>query len=101
MKVTLALITSILSIATAIPTALERRAQPKGCDVSGYQPNINWSQVKANGASFVFIKVSSPLTHPIPKATQLTSLPHHRQPKAHPTKTRSSLPNTQERPMLV
>ena len=57
MKVTLAIITSFLSIATTTPTSLEQRAQPKGLDVSGYQPNINWAQVKANGASFVFIKV--------------------------------------------
>lgn len=66
MKVTLALTTSILSVVTATPAALERRAQPKGLDVSGYQPNINWNTVKANGASFVFIKVLSPFSLPNP-----------------------------------
>ena len=60
MKATLALTASLLSIVTAIPATLENRAQPKGCDVSGYQPNINWATVKANGASFVFIKVPTP-----------------------------------------
>ena len=57
MKLTLAITTFFLSIAAAIPTTLEQRAQPKGLDVSGYQPNINWPKVKADGASFVFIKV--------------------------------------------
>ncbi|KAG0345838.1 hypothetical protein BG004_002967 [Podila humilis] len=30
----------------------------KGIDVSGYQPNVNWNQVKANGISFVYIKAT-------------------------------------------
>ncbi|KAF9560560.1 hypothetical protein EC968_006108 [Mortierella alpina] len=33
-------------------------AQPKGIDVSGYQPNINWATVKANGIEFAFIKAT-------------------------------------------
>jgi GH25 family lysozyme M1 (1,4-beta-N-acetylmuramidase) len=33
-------------------------AQPKGIDVSGYQPNINWATVKANGVEFAFIKAT-------------------------------------------
>jgi len=103
MKVTLALTTSILSIATALPSTLEQRAQPKGCDVSGYQPNINWAQVKANGASFVFIKVRPPFPFPLlPKPHTFTNTsPHGRQPKAHPTKTHSSPHNTRARQTSV
>ena len=33
-------------------------AQPKGIDVSGYQPNINWTAVVAHGVSFVYIKAT-------------------------------------------
>jgi hypothetical protein len=38
--------------------ALEARAQPQGIDVSGFQPNVNWATVKANGISFAFIKAT-------------------------------------------
>ncbi len=31
---------------------------PRGLDVSGYQPNINWSSVKANGAKFAYMKAT-------------------------------------------
>ncbi|KAG6857073.1 hypothetical protein H0H87_010038 [Tephrocybe sp. NHM501043] len=37
---------------------LEKRANPKGIDVSGHQPNINWASVKANGVSFAYIKAT-------------------------------------------
>ena len=37
---------------------LEKRAQPKGIDVSNYQPSINWATVKANGISFAYIKAT-------------------------------------------
>ena len=60
MKSIIALTTALITVVVSKPTALKERAQPQGCDVSGYQPNINWATVKANGASFVFIKV-----HPI------------------------------------
>ncbi|KAF9287124.1 hypothetical protein BGZ68_002227 [Mortierella alpina] len=30
----------------------------KGIDVSGYQPNVNWAQVKANGVQFAYIKAT-------------------------------------------
>ncbi|KAG9324923.1 hypothetical protein KVV02_008485 [Mortierella alpina] len=33
-------------------------AQPKGIDVSGHQPNINWASVRANGIEFVYIKAT-------------------------------------------
>ncbi|RDB29714.1 N,O-diacetylmuramidase [Hypsizygus marmoreus] len=37
---------------------IDRRAAPEGIDVSGWQPNINWAQVKANGIQFAFIKAT-------------------------------------------
>ena len=36
----------------------EIKAQPKGIDVSNYQPNIDWKAVVANGISFVYIKAT-------------------------------------------
>lgn len=30
----------------------------KGIDVSGYQPNVNWQQVRANGVAFVYVKTT-------------------------------------------
>jgi hypothetical protein len=46
-----------LSIVNAMPSHLEERAQPKGFDISSYQPTINWAKVKSDGATFVMIKV--------------------------------------------
>ena len=40
------------------PKDLQKRDKPKGIDVSGHQPNINWDTVKANGNSFVYIKAT-------------------------------------------
>jgi GH25 family lysozyme M1 (1,4-beta-N-acetylmuramidase) len=37
---------------------LEKRAQPKGIDVSSYQPNVNWGNVKAQGYTFAYIKAT-------------------------------------------
>ncbi|KAF9448789.1 glycoside hydrolase family 25 protein, partial [Macrolepiota fuliginosa MF-IS2] len=37
---------------------LAKRSQPKGIDVSSYQPNVNWSKVKSSGVSFAFIKAT-------------------------------------------
>ncbi|KAF8348565.1 glycoside hydrolase family 25 protein [Amanita rubescens] len=52
-----------LCIANASPVeienqALDKRATPYGIDVSSYQGNVNWSQVKANGISFAYIKAT-------------------------------------------
>lgn len=35
-----------------------KRSEPQGIDVSSHQPNINWSSVKDNGISFVYIKAT-------------------------------------------
>ncbi|KAG9242936.1 putative N,O-diacetyl muramidase [Calycina marina] len=66
MKPILAITASLLSLTQALPSTLEQRAQPKGLDVSGYQPNINWSSVKANGAFFVYIKATEGTTYQNP-----------------------------------
>jgi len=58
----------LLVVATAfagpvnVTTELVRRAQPKGIDVSGFQPNVNWSNVKSSGVAFVFIKATEGTT---------------------------------------
>ncbi len=59
----LASLALVLCIANASPTeidkrALDKRTTPYGIDVSSYQGNVNWSQVKANGISFAFIKAT-------------------------------------------
>jgi GH25 family lysozyme M1 (1,4-beta-N-acetylmuramidase) len=33
-------------------------AMPKGIDVSGYQPNVNWNTVKSNGVTWAYIKAT-------------------------------------------
>jgi len=37
---------------------LNARATPYGIDVSSYQGNVNWAQVKANGLAFAYIKAT-------------------------------------------
>jgi len=47
-----------LAIATVADPVLQKRANPKGIDVSGYQPNVNWNAVKASGVTFAYIKAT-------------------------------------------
>ncbi len=52
---------SLAAVAIASPlnsTLAGRQSQPQGIDVSGFQPNVNWNTVKANGISFAFIKAT-------------------------------------------
>ncbi|EKM75158.1 hypothetical protein AGABI1DRAFT_80268 [Agaricus bisporus var. burnettii JB137-S8] len=55
---------SLLCLSTiAIATPLgSRQSQPQGIDVSGFQPNVDFNQVKANGISFAFIKATEGTT---------------------------------------
>ena len=39
----------------------------QGLDVSGYQPGIDWNAVKANGASFAYIKATESTTYQSPE----------------------------------
>jgi GH25 family lysozyme M1 (1,4-beta-N-acetylmuramidase) len=47
-----------IAVANANPILLEKRADPQGIDVSGFQPSVNWATVKANGVTFAFIKAT-------------------------------------------
>ena len=42
----------------ANPILLDKRALPKGIDVSGWQTSINWASVKASGVTFAYIKAT-------------------------------------------
>ncbi|KAG6858087.1 hypothetical protein C0993_006597, partial [Termitomyces sp. T159_Od127] len=48
----------LLSAITLALAAVTASAAPQGIDVSGYQPGINWSTVKANGVEFAYIKAT-------------------------------------------
>lgn len=67
MKGSLCLSLSVLALVVALPADLNTRAQPKGFDISSYQPSVNFAAVKAQGAEFVLIKVCG--TSNYPKAT--------------------------------
>ncbi|EEB99201.1 hypothetical protein MPER_01167 [Moniliophthora perniciosa FA553] len=58
----LLLVPAILGAPAESESELEKRAQPQGIDVSGYQPNVNWATVKANGISFAYIKATEGTT---------------------------------------
>ncbi|KAL0959560.1 hypothetical protein HGRIS_011271 [Hohenbuehelia grisea] len=63
MKVILvSLSTLLISSAAANPLALSKRAAPQGIDVSGFQPNVNFNTVKANGVAFAYIKATEGTT---------------------------------------
>ena len=55
-----ALLVSTVAFGAAVESTqhLQKRAQPKGIDVSSHQGNINWNTVVANGVSFAFIKAT-------------------------------------------
>jgi len=56
---------SLAAAAIASPlnsTLVGRQSQPQGIDVSGFQPNVDWNAVKANGISFTFIKATEGTT---------------------------------------
>jgi len=44
--------------------------QTPGLDVSGYQGNVNWSSVRANGARFAYIKATESTTYKNPYFSQ-------------------------------
>ncbi|TBU36833.1 glycoside hydrolase family 25 protein [Dichomitus squalens] len=52
----------VATAATALPV-LQKRANPKGIDISSYQGTVNFNTVKANGIiSFVYIKATEGTT---------------------------------------
>ncbi|KAF8068677.1 glycoside hydrolase family 25 protein [Lyophyllum atratum] len=63
MKLAAAVVALAIAAVRAAPSeSLEKRAQPQGIDVSGYQPNVDWAAAKANGLSFAFIKATEGTT---------------------------------------
>ncbi|CAE7169941.1 unnamed protein product [Rhizoctonia solani] len=59
MKTTAFLVLSIAGLAsTGVATPVEKRAQPKGIDVSGYQGNVDWAAQKSAGVTFAYIKAT-------------------------------------------
>lgn len=58
MKFSTLISASIIPLAYASPTSLNKRSQPQGLDVSSWQGDVDWKQVKADGASFAIIKVN-------------------------------------------
>jgi GH25 family lysozyme M1 (1,4-beta-N-acetylmuramidase) len=59
MKCSTIIFASILGLTSASPSNIDKRSQPEGLDVSGWQGRVNWNSVKANGASFAIVKVTS------------------------------------------
>ncbi|GAB1519157.1 hypothetical protein RhiTH_002223 [Rhizoctonia solani] len=59
---TVAFITGTLAItglvSARVTAPLEKRAQPKGIDVSGYQGNVDWAAQKSAGITFAYIKAT-------------------------------------------
>nr|QNJ46233.1 GH25 muramidase [Umbelopsis westeae] len=64
MKLTFASLTLLSSALVGVSAKL------KGLDVSGYQPNVAWSTVKANGASFAYIKATEGTNYKNPSFAQ-------------------------------
>ncbi|KAL1742292.1 glycoside hydrolase family 25 protein [Schizophyllum fasciatum] len=55
-----ALLLALASLALSAPA--EKRAQPQGIDVSGYQGTVDWAKAKANGVTFAYIKATEGTT---------------------------------------
>ncbi|KAG8700521.1 hypothetical protein FRC09_005912 [Ceratobasidium sp. 395] len=56
-------VASLLTLAAAgwtsvSATPVEKRAQPKGIDVSSYQGNVDWAAQKSAGITFTYIKAT-------------------------------------------
>lgn len=50
---------SILTFALVVAaTPMEKRAQPKGIDVSSHQGNVDWTAQKNAGYTFAYIKAT-------------------------------------------
>jgi hypothetical protein len=67
MKCSTLIFASILGLVNASPSNIDKRSNPEGLDTSGWQGNVDWAKVKADGASFAIVKVTPSLltTRPI------------------------------------
>ncbi|EIN08590.1 glycoside hydrolase family 25 protein [Punctularia strigosozonata HHB-11173 SS5] len=63
MKLFLSLLSSATAVSSVLGAVLDKRANPKGIDVSAYQPSVDWATVKANGVSFAYIKATEGTTY--------------------------------------
>ena len=52
------LVTAAFGAAVGSPENLQKRAQPKGIDVSSYQPDVDWDAVRKSGVTFAYIKAT-------------------------------------------
>ncbi len=79
--------------------------RPLGCDVSGYQPNVNWTQVKNAGMTFCWSKATESTTYQNPYFTSQQSgaknagiyigAYHFARPSVHPNITGASSADTE------
>ncbi|KAI0764562.1 glycoside hydrolase family 25 protein [Trametes elegans] len=53
----------VVASATVASPVLEKRAAPKGIDISSYQGTVNFNTAKANGIAFVYIKATEGTTY--------------------------------------
>ena len=58
MKCTTAVLLAFAATMAMATPVLQKRANPKGIDISNYQGTVNFNTVKANGISFVYIKAT-------------------------------------------
>lgn len=49
---------SFIVASVALGAHLQKRADPQGIDVSGYQGSVDFAAAKVNGISFAFIKAT-------------------------------------------
>lgn len=54
----LLLSTAVVGAAVGSAEHLQKRAQPKGIDVSSNQGSVNWNTVVSSGVSFAYIKAT-------------------------------------------
>ncbi|KAF8609739.1 glycoside hydrolase family 25 protein [Ceratobasidium sp. AG-I] len=57
MKTSTALV-ALAAAGLAVATPVEKRALPKGIDVSSYQPSVDWAAQKSAGITFAYIKAT-------------------------------------------
>ncbi|KAJ1311178.1 hypothetical protein OPQ81_009679 [Rhizoctonia solani] len=57
-------------VSTGVATPVEKRAQPKGIDVSGYQGNVDWAAQKSAGITFAYIKATEGTAYTNPYFSQ-------------------------------
>ncbi|KZS96370.1 glycoside hydrolase family 25 protein [Sistotremastrum niveocremeum HHB9708] len=70
MNLILSILVAITSLSSVCSYPLEKRANPKGIDVSSNQGPVNWSKVKSNGISFAYVKATEGTSYTNPDFAQ-------------------------------